>query len=402
MASSIKLLLRKKPNKQGLYPLVIRITKDRKSNYVYTGHYIEAKYWNATSCKVKKSHPNSNRLNNFLDKKLAQLSATLLDLQSHDKDVSSKQIKTQVIKHNGKENFYTVSQRYLAELDTHKKYNQYHADKGRINNIINYVGAKQLAFKAIDEDFLRKLTGYLNSKYAPQTVANHLAIIRTIYNRAIKEGVVDRRLYPFGVGKIKIKFPQSKKIGLSTTEVKAIEDLTALTPEQAHARRIWLFSFYLAGMRVGDVLKIKWSDIYDDRLHYRMNKNAKLLSLKLPEKLHPILEAYSNDKTHDDDYIFPELKKVDTADDKAVLKASRNANQKFNSHLVSIAKKANITKKLTMHIARHTFGNISGDSIPIQTLQKLYRHSSITTTINYQANFVHKDFDEALDSVINF
>ena len=55
-----------------------------------------------------------------------------------------------------------------------------------------------------------------------------------------------------------------------------------------------------------------------------------------------------------------------------------------------------------MHIARHTFGNISGEKIPIQMLQKLYRHSSITTTIGYQQNFIHKDADDALDSVLAF
>lgn len=55
-----------------------------------------------------------------------------------------------------------------------------------------------------------------------------------------------------------------------------------------------------------------------------------------------------------------------------------------------------------MHIARHTFGNISGDKIPIQMLQKLYRHSSVTTTINYQANFMKKEADAALDKVVDF
>ena len=53
-----------------------------------------------------------------------------------------------------------------------------------------------------------------------------------------------------------------------------------------------------------------------------------------------------------------------------------------------------------MHIARHTFGNISGDKIPIQMLQKLYRHSHIATTIGYQANFIFKGADEALEAVI--
>lgn len=38
----------------------------------------------------------------------------------------------------------------------------------------------------------------------------------------------------------------------------------------------------------------------------------------------------------------------------------------------------------------------------IQMLQKLYRHPSITTTVNYQSNFIHKDVDDALENVIGF
>lgn len=55
-----------------------------------------------------------------------------------------------------------------------------------------------------------------------------------------------------------------------------------------------------------------------------------------------------------------------------------------------------------MHIARHTFGNIAGDKIPVQMLQKLYRHSSILTTIGYQANFMHQESDDAIDAVTKF
>tara|TARA_R110002049_G_scaffold8372_1_gene45744 strand:+ start:5048 stop:5215 length:168 start_codon:yes stop_codon:yes gene_type:complete len=55
-----------------------------------------------------------------------------------------------------------------------------------------------------------------------------------------------------------------------------------------------------------------------------------------------------------------------------------------------------------MYITRHSFGNISGSKIPIQMLQKLYRHSSVTTMIMYQSNFMQDDVDNALDSVVNF
>lgn len=76
-------------------------------------------------------------------------------------------------------------------------------------------------------------------------------------------GIVDRKHYPFGADKIRIKFPETEKIGLSVEEMQTLESLKDLTLQEEHARNVWLFSFFLAGMRVGDVLQIRWSDIYD-------------------------------------------------------------------------------------------------------------------------------------------
>ena len=94
-------------------------------------------------------------------------------------------------------------------------------------------------------------------------------------------------------------------------EVQNIENLDNLSKREKHTRNVWLFSFYLAGIRVGDVLKIRWSDIYDGRIHYRMNKNSKLVSLKLPDKLGQIFDFYKEDQQYSKDFIFPELKKAD-------------------------------------------------------------------------------------------
>lgn len=278
------------------------------------------------------------------------------------------------------------------------------SDRTRANYLIEFAKTDNLQFREIDEAFLRRFMTFLKTKKgnSQRSIINTLVVIRTIYNRAIKMGIIDRKYYPFGADKIRIKFPETEKIGLSVEEMRTLEALENLTPQEQHARNVWLFSFLLAGMRVGDVLQIRWSDIYDSRLLYRMNKNEKLLSLKLPEKIYPILEIYEVDKQNEDDFIFPEMKKANLKNPKDVLAKTKTATKKFNKYLASVAKKAGIHKKLTMHIARHTFGNISGDKIPIQTLQRLYRHSSITTTINYQSNFIHKDFDEALDSVVNY
>ena len=367
MGSSIKVTLRKKANKQGLFPLAVRITKNRKTTYLYIGHYIAIKYWDEGNREVRKSHPNSIRLNNLLIKKLAEANQTLIDLQTHQNDISSKQI-------------------------------------ARVGHFIRFVDNDDLSFREIDEALLRRFSLYLKTtrKVSQRSVINNLIVIRTLYNKAIRLGIVDRKLYPFGADKIRIKFPESEKVGLTIEEIQSIEALEGLTEQQSHARNVWLFSFYLAGMRVGDVLMIKWSDIYDGRLHYRMGKNEKLLSFKLPEKITSLLRRYYEDRRSSEDFVFPEMNNADLKNPKDVFNKVKTANKKFNKYLVHIAEKAKINKKLTMHIARHSFGNISGDRIPIQMLQKLYRHSTVTTTINYQANFMHKETDDALEKVINF
>lgn len=138
---------------------------------------------------------------------------------------------------------------------------------------------------------------------------NTFVFIRTIYNKAIKLNVIHPKLYPFGSDKIRIKFPETQKVGLSIEEIQRIEQLCNLSFGEIHARNVWLFSFNFAGMRVSDVLKTRWNDIYDNRLHYRMNKNSKLLSLNIPSKVTSILGSYSFEKEYDANFIFLELKK---------------------------------------------------------------------------------------------
>lgn len=133
-----------------------------------------------------------------------------------------------------------------------------------------------------------------------------------------------------------------------------------------------------------------------------MDKNKKLLSMKIPDKAFAIIEKFKSIKTSEEDYIFPELKEMNTDNVKEVFTKTKAVNKKTNKYLKSIAKKTMLKKSLTMHIARHTFGNISASKISIHTLKELYRHTSLITTLGYQANFIHKDFDKALSQVVDF
>lgn len=153
-------------------------------------------------------------------------------------------------------------------------------------------------------------------------------------------------------------------------------------------------------MRISDVLRIKWIDIQNNRLNYVMGKNNKSGSIKVSDKAQKIINYYKKEKRSNNDFLFPELKRANLNSKRDVYRKMKTAVRKFNRDLKEIASLAKIDKNISNHIARHTFGNIAGDKIPVQMLQKLYRHSDIQTTIIYQSTFIYKDTDDALDAVI--
>ncbi|SHI21725.1 site-specific integrase [Leeuwenhoekiella palythoae] len=400
--ATVRVVLRKKKNKAGRFPIAIRITKDRKSSYLNTGQYIDVKFWDEKNRNVRKSHPNSKMLNNFISTKVAEANDKVLKSEMNPEYQTVSDIKTKIIATKGLD-FFAVAEMHLQNLKNRNKHHQYDTELGRIKKFKEFLDKDILPFNKLNSTVLKKFETFLlhKKKLAPRTVVNYLILIRTIFNLAISESIADRGLYPFGKGKMTIKIPEAQKIGFSADEIQKLENANGITEAQQKAIHIWLISFYFAGIRVGDVLKLKWSDFNDGRLLYRMNKNSKLVSLKIPDKAIEIFNHYKENSNYNG-LVFPQLKGVNLNNTEEVSKRTQSITRNLNRRLKIAAKSLGIQKNISMHIARHSFGNISGDKISIQMLQKLYRHSSVTTTIRYQANFIHKDADDALDSVVNF
>jgi len=405
MASINVLPVKHKKKDDDTYPLAVRVTINRKSSYKYLGHYIKLKDWDEAKARVRKSHPNSVRLNNLIKKKLTEREDVVLESDSNRLGFSASQIKKEVDGEGRNTTFFQLGEQYISDLRKAGKFNQANADEPRINIFKKFSGS-ELRFTEITEGLLRKFKTHLKSQENPvneTTAMNYLVVIRTLFNRAITDRIVEAKYYPFGKGGMQIKFPESIKIGLEEKEIKQLEETKLNVGRgQWHARNVFLFSFYLAGARVADVLKLKWSDVEGERITYRMGKNNKPVSFKLPAKALAIINLYEDVRQGEEDYIFPELKVADPNNPRDVHRKVRNANSALNKSLKRLATDLEIKKNISMHISRHTFGNISGDKIPIQQLQKLYRHSNVSTTIGYQASFMSKDLDDALETVIDF
>lgn len=411
MAASVKIApLEHKMDKDGFCPITIRITVNRKVRYLFTGQKIQMKHWTGKDGgQVKNSHPNFKMINTLLTNKRAEVANELMKSEMERPDFTSTQVKNSMRRGKQVNDFFQLAQQHLNELEKAKKISRLWSERPRVKHfqefIIKTTGSSSFSFHEINESLLKKFGAYLrgNREVTERTVMNYFVVIRTIFNRAIQEGITDRRFYPFGKGKIRIKMPESIKIGLNEEEVRAIEQLELPGGTGIwHARNVWLIAFYFAGIRNGDVLKLRWSDLKDGRLYYAMGKNAKVVSVKIPEKAERIFQSYKDAMRCPDDYIFPELKKAITNDPGSIYRKTLTASKKFNRYMNQIAGLCEIEKKITTHIARHTFGNISGEKISPQMLQKLYRHSDIRTTMGYQANFIFREADEALDAVVSF
>lgn len=400
-----ELILRKKPNSKGLLPITLKITTSGDNpSFIYLGFYIDQNDWDEKRKKVKKSHPNWVTINNYILKRLSDATDQGIEAVTKKKIVSSRAIKQKIAPPpSAQATIFSQIDSYLENLVKSQKFNEYGANKPRLLRFKEYL-KRDHRFDEITIAVLEDFKSHIKSEFkvGNRTLENYMSAIRSVYGHAVKQEIIERdEHYPFGKKGIKIKFPETGKIGLTFKELQRLKKVE-LTGRANHARNLWLFSYYFAGMRAADVFRLRWSDFIDGRLYYRMGKNDKLDSIKVAQEAQDILNQYKESKEHDNDLVFPELKGLDLSDE-------------FNTHRVicfktsaidkilrtQIAPAAKINKTLTMHISRHTFAQMAGDKIPVQILQQLYRHNKIETTIGYQSNFINNHKDEALEKVLN-
>ncbi|MCM4152825.1 recombinase [Arenibacter sp. N53] len=405
--ATLKTVLHTKTDTTGKkdFRLALRLTVNRKRSYYHLGQKLKPEFWDERGEKVKTSHPKYKQLNRLIRKKYDEIEDIIFDLEASRQNYTAKGIIDAIRKNTKKLTFFELADEHIEDLINANKHNRAISDRSKINSIKKFVKNRNLTFEEIDEHLLKKMKIYLRNTagLSERSTMNVLVMIRLLFNIAVSKKIVDRQFYPFGKDKIKIKYPQTIKIGLDENEIRKIEELDLdIGTSIWHTRNVFLFSFYLAGIRISDVLRMEWKDIIGDRLYYKMSKNDKADSLKLPNPVIEILDYYSIDKRLKSDYIFPDLSNLPIKDSKSIYTRIKSSIKRHNANLKTIAGLAEIDKKITNHIARHSFGNIAGDKVSPQMLQKLYRHTHLSTTIGYQGNFIHKNADEALDAIINF
>lgn len=422
-----------KATKNKTYNILLCVTTDGKRKRLKTS--IEIKRRSDFNSKAKQdnwirpSEPNYKVWNIALATELEKAKQTYRDLKDSGLATSEKIVSELAAGEKTKSFLQYAKDRTQQIYDAGgfrnwKKYN------GFINKLQGFLTNREgrirdLTFAELTPGLLAKFEHYMHSlhnerepgkKLHPNTIKTNFIIFRTIVRRAVEvDGYIKPEKNPFlgytykGVTTIKEK--------LNESEIKVIEALELEANSLLwHCRNYFLFSFYCAGIRAGDLIQLRWCNITSDgRLHYQMGKNHKERDLILVPQAKEILSHYHNDTVKQADYIFPllnssepyakaiTLEERDTLPTELKVKLLNQVSAKnalVNKYLKTLAIQAGIEKKISFHISRHSFAKVAKQKGTDNTkLKSLLAHSSVKITEGYMGNFDTSENDEALEAI---
>ncbi len=167
----------------------------------------------------------------------------------------------------------------------------------------------------------------------------------------------------------RMKRPQQLPVVLSREEVARLLKVTTNLKHKA-----LLMVAYSAGLRVGEVVRLKVSDIDSRRMQIRVTagKGAKDRYTLLSETALTVLRDYFR-AYKPKDWLFPGQDSTDHLSERSAQKIFKQA-----------AAKSGISKSVTFHTLRHSFAtHLLEDGVDIRYIQELLGHGSIETTERY-------------------
>ena len=144
-----------------------------------------------------------------------------------------------------------------------------------------------------------------------------------------------------------------QNLNLTNLEITLLADYK-LTPgsEMSIHRDLFLFSYYLGGLRLSDILTLKWDNFDGNNIHYYSSKSNSPSIISLSSEAKTIITKYSQN-VKKDEFIFPVLAGwIDDHDNEKINKAIPFVAKLINTNLNTIARMAGIEKNLSYHVSR--------------------------------------------------
>ena len=380
MRSTFKVLFylkRNAPKKNGLIPVMCRITVNGKISQFSCKLDVEEKTWNIELGRVSGRSTVAQETNRMLDKILVGINKAYQDICDKDNYVTAEKVRNV---------FLGMGMNHETLLAVFRQHNEdYEKQVGKIKSLRSYwkycivykhleefikqrYKVSDIALKELAPAFITDFELFLRTEknHCNNTVWSYMMPFRSIIFMAINNGWLQRDpFYAYSITK-----EETKRGFLSKEEINLLIKGTFKKPSYTLIRDLFIFCTFtgLSWTDMANLTKENLQTSFDGHLWIKTNrqKTGTESNIRLLDVAKHIIEKYDG-----------------MTDDNKLLPVPCYVNCK-NSIKV-IAKKCGIEKNVTWHMSRHTYATtvcLSND-VPIETLSKMLGHRSIRTTQIY-------------------
>lgn len=373
---------RAKPNKQGLVPIFQRITICGKRIERSTSKYVDPAQWSVQAAKMKGKTEEARSINSHLDSLLQEVVDAEKDLTMNRKPVTYLNMKNALMhniveertilavfqEHNDKMLGLVPSGEYA--IGTWKNF------RNTLNHLKKFLKQKRklddISINEIDYALIMDFDFYLKTKKkncSNNSVIKHMHQFSKVYNICLANEWVVKD--PFK--KYKSKVTPVDRGYLNEYEIKTLITAENLSPKLELVRDIFIFSCY-TGLAYIDVYNLTSGHItigIDGEKWIFINRQKTEAPAHIP--ILPIaremIDKYKNHpRSVQSGKVLPIL-----------------SNQKMNQNLKELAEVCGVSKRLTFHLARHTFATTVTltNGVPLESVGKMLGHRSLKSTQVY-------------------
>lgn len=405
--ASVKVVIKKgKVLKNGEYIIYLRLTQNRKSNYLSIGASTKIEHWDEKKNQPKKSHPQYKHLLILIDTKVSEANKMLLEMETRGELLSSNELKQKAKpdKRAASQKVNCYFDEVVERLRLSNRVGYAEAFKNTKNSLLNFRNKRPFTFSEVTPAFLVKYEAYLNSRnLAANSSFLFLRTFKTLINYAKNEGIVPKEYDPFqNMSFSSYRRVKTRKRALPKEDLMKILNLDIKPDDKLfHFWNYFRFSYLCWGINFIDTAYLQKTNITGEVLHYRRKKTDDLFQIPLTPILKEILTYYlENPVFPNSSFIFPILNETH----KTALSQSyrlKKVRSQYNKALDEVAKRAGLNIQLTSYVARHTFANVLKQGGADKSLiQEAMGHENVKTTEIYLAELDPEVLGNAVNALL--
>ena len=405
--SSIKVVLyTSKTLSNDEHPIMLRITKDRRSKYLSIGASCSSNLWSKKENMPKRKHPHFHELSVLINTKRLEAQKLLIELKAEAAEFSAEEVSNTLKVVTGEKQ--QVLRYFETATATLKKQNRVGTadifNSTRLS-LSKFRNGKDFDFSFITPSFLWKYHESLVARGVQlTTIFVYMRTFQRLVNLAKDDKMVKKSFDPFReFGFAKYRKAKTRKRAISKEDIRKIAAFEAEAGSDLfHARNYFMFSYYCRGINFVDMAHLRWADVRNGRLDYVRQKTKKPFTMAILEPAAEILQYYKDNFYNGaDSFIFPILN-PDFLSPMSVKNRCKKILAQVNKNLKTIATELELSElKLTTYVARHSFATVmkrSGQSVAI--ISEAMGHDSESTTQIYLDSFENDVLDEATKSIL--